>query len=270
MSAIVVSGLVIYPVKGARGIARSHARAGDRGFALDRRWMLVDEAGVFITQRTFPRLALLETALEADALVLRAPGFEPLRLPLVPEGKPEERVEVWSDRCRAIDVGAEAAGYLGAFLGTRCKLVFMPDEVVRRVDGRYAKRKEKVGFADGFPYLLASESSLADLNGRLEVPLPMDRFRPNIIVRGAPAWAEDDWETLAVGSMRFHVLKPCSRCPVTTVDQATGIMGKEPLATMATFRKKHGKVYFAQNMVADAEGEVRVGDAVVPLEPGYA
>jgi MOSC domain-containing protein len=262
MSEITVSGIFIYPVKGARGIAVERAITGDRGFEHDRRFMIVEPSGLFVTQRKHARLSLLETAIEGATLVLRAPGQSSIRVPLRPEGPAERRVEVWGDKCRAVEVGAEADAYLSDFLGERVGLVHMPDEVVRRVDGRYAQRKEKVGFADGFPYLLASEGSLSDLNARLSEPAPMDRFRPNIVIRGAAAWVEDEWETFSVGEAVFHALKPCSRCVVITVDQATGEQGKEPLATLSTFRSKMKRVYFGQNLVAEAGGEVRVGDEV--------
>jgi len=270
MSDITLSGIFVYPIKGARGIALERATAGDRGLEHDRRFLITSPEGEFMTQREHPRLALLETALEPETLVLRAPGQEPLRVPLRPEGRADKRVRVWDDRCGALSLGAEPAAYLSAFLGLPAELVYMPDEVERLVETSYAHRQEKVGFADAYPFLLASESSLADLNGRLEEPLPMNRFRPNFVVRGALAWAEDGWTTLSIGAMTFHVRKGCDRCVVTTIDQTTAVKGKEPLATLARFRARDGKVYFAMNLLAEGGGEVRVGDAVTPRAPSYA
>ncbi|UQA58015.1 MOSC domain-containing protein [Polyangium aurulentum] len=270
MSDITVSGIFVYPVKGARGIALDRASVGDRGITHDRRFMITTPEGRFLTQREYPQLALLETSIEPDALVLRAPRQEPLRVPLRPEGRADKPVRVWDDRCNAVAAGGDAAAYLSAFLGTNVELVYMPDEVERLVDPGYAHRKEKVGFADAFPFLLASEGSLADLNARLEKPLPMNRFRPNFVVRGASAWAEDEWSTLSIGAMTFHVRKGCDRCAVTTVDQATGDKGKEPLATLAQFRSWDSKVWFAVNLVAEGEGEVRVGDALTLRQPSYS
>jgi hypothetical protein len=270
MSDITLSGIFVYPVKGARGIALERARVGDRGITHDRRFMITTSEGDLVTQREFPRLALLETAIEPDALVLRAPDQEPLRLPLRPEGRTDRRVRVWDDHCSAVSLGAEPAAYIGDFLGARVEFVYMPDEVERLVDREHAHRKERVGFADAFPFLLASEGSLADLNTRLDEPVLMNRFRPNFVVRGAPPWAEDDWTTFSIGSQTFHARKGCDRCVVTTVDQATGVQGKEPLATLARFRARASKVYFAVNLVAEGAGEVRVGDAVTLRASSYS
>ncbi len=270
MSDITLSGIFVYPVKGARGIALERATTTDRGIQHDRRFMITHPDGEFITQREEPRLALLETAFDGDALVLRAPGQEPLRVPLRPEGRADKRVRVWDDRCGAVSVGAQPAAYLSDFLGSSVELVYMPDEVERLVETSYAQRGEKVGFADAYPFLLASESSLADLNARLAEPLPMNRFRPNFVVRGAAPWAEDDWTTLSIGAMTFHVRKGCDRCVVTTIDQTTATKGKEPLATLARFRARDSKVYFAMNLLAEGQGEVRIGEAVTPRAPSYA
>jgi len=269
MSTITLSGLFVYPVKGARGITLDRARAQSLGIEHDRRFMIVDPDGEFLTQRELPEMALLETAIEGDTLVLRARNHGPLRLPLRPEGPTDRRVRVWSDTCRAVFVGDEAAAYLSDFLGRRVELVYMPEDAARRVDGRYVNRKERVAFADGFPYLITSEGSLADLNARLRDAVPMDRFRPNLVVRGAPPWAEDAWTSLSIGSVVFHLRKPCSRCNVITVDQATGARGKDPLATLATFRARANRVYFGWNMVAEGEGELHVGDAVTLLARSY-
>jgi uncharacterized protein len=269
MSNIILSGLFVYPVKGARGIALDRARATSLGIEHDRRFMIVDPDGEFLTQREHGRMALLETAIEGDALVLRAPGLGPLRLPLRPTGAADRHVRVWGDRCHAVSLGVEAAAYLGDYLGARVELVYMPDDATRRVDEAHAHKGERVGFADAFPYLLTSEASLSDLNARLGDGVPMDRFRPNLVVRGAPPWAEDAWTAIGVRSVVFHALKPCSRCSVITVDQATGIAGKDPLATLATFRARSNRVYFGWNLVAESEGEMCVGDAVSLLPRSY-
>jgi hypothetical protein len=269
MSHIILSALFVYPVKGARGISLERARATGLGLEHDRRFMITDSEGAFLTQREHARIALIETAIEGDALVLRAPRAHPLRLPLRPKGATDRRVRVFGDRCDAISLGPEAAAYLSAYLGVRVELVYMPDDVERRVDGQFAHRGERVGFADGFPYLLTSEGSLSDLNARLAEAVPMDRFRPNIVVRGAPPWSEDAWTSLSIGSVVFHSLKACGRCSVITIDQATGVVGKDPLATLATFRARANKVYFGWNLVAEGEGDVRVGDVLTLLPRSY-
>lgn len=262
MSNITVSGLFVYPIKGTRGIELSRAHITPLGLQYDRRFLLVDPQGEFLTQREHPSLALVETSIEADSLVVRAPGQDPLRLPIRPEGAPDRAVRVWNDQCRASFVGKTAAEYFSTYLQRPVELVFMPDTEGRTVDTQYAKRGEKVNFADGFPFLLTTEESLADLNARLIDGVPMNRFRPNIVVRGAPPWAEDTWTHLSIGNVVFQSCKPCQRCQVITIDQATGIRGKDPLATLSTFRARSNKVYFGWNLVAEGEGELHVGDRV--------
>ena len=265
MSNITLTGLFVYPVKGARGIALERASATDRGLEHDRRFMITDPAGEFLTQREHPEIALVETRIEGDTLALRAPGQGVLDVPLRPEGSADRSARVWGDRCAAISLGERAAAYFSTYLKRPAELVYMPDETTRLVDTSYARGGERVGFADGFPYLLTSEGSLDDLNARLPRAVPMDRFRANFVVRGAPPWAEDAWTRLSVGGVVMSAVKPCSRCQVITVDQATGIRGKDPLATLATFRARANKVYFGWNLIAEGNGEIRVGDAVTLL-----
>lgn len=269
MSTITLTGLFVYPVKGARGIALESARATSTGLEHDRRFMIVDARGEFLTQREHPEIALVETAIDQDKLVLRAPGLEAIRVPLRPEGPRDRNARVWGDQTRAVSAGDEIAAYFSTYLKKPAELVYMPDDEMRLVDESYARRGERVAFADGFPYLLTTEGSLDDLNARLPAAVPMDRFRANFVVRGTPPWAEDAWTCLSIGSAVFFVVKPCSRCSVITVDQATGVRGKDPLATLATFRSRANKVYFGWNLVAETQGEVRVGDAVTLLSRPY-
>ncbi len=259
MGNITVSGLFVYPIKGARGIEVNRARVTPLGLEHDRRFLVVDPRGNFITQREHPELALVHTAITADTLTIRAPNQEPLAVPLCPTEAPDRDVQIWGDRLRAVFVGRAAADYFSAYLGTPVELVFMPDTEGRDVDPDYAKRGEKVNFADGFPFLLTTEESLADLNARLIDGVPMDRFRPNIVVHGAPPWAEDSWTHMSVGNVVFRSAKPCARCQVITIDQQTGIRGKDPLATLASFRARSNKVYFGWNLVAQGEGELHTG-----------
>lgn len=251
----------VYPVKSARGIAleRSDVLAG--GLRHDRRFMFVDAHGKFITQREHPRLALVTTAIDGDALLLGAEASA-VRVPLHPERGTHRHVKVWHDAVDAIEVAAEASAMVSSFLGAHCTLVFMQDHVVRPVDPRYALASDRVGFADGFPVLLASRASLAELNGRLEQPVPMNRFRPNLVVEGGAAFDEDRHERAVVGALTFRMPKRCARCTITTVDQVTAEVGAEPLRTLARYRREGNNVYFAQNLVPDAEGLVAVGDVV--------
>jgi uncharacterized protein YcbX len=260
---LTVQSLHVYPVKSLRGVALSEAHVERRGLRHDRRWMLVDAAGRYVSQREEPRLSLVDVALDEAArrLVVRAPGEGELEVPFEPRG-PRREVQIWRDRVAAASVSAEASSFFSRYLAQPVDLVFMPDDVERAVNARYGRAGDVVGFADAFPFLLTNTASLDELCARMGRAIPMARFRPNIVVTGAPAFAEDAWKTLRMGGIGFRVVKPCERCTIPTVDIETGERGKEPLATLATFRKTGAKVYFGQNLAHDAEGLLRVGDAV--------
>ncbi|MBD2090766.1 MOSC domain-containing protein [Microcoleus sp. FACHB-1515] len=262
---LTLTQLNIYPVKSAAGIALRSAQAQLRGLEFDRRWMITDLRGKFMTQRQFPRMALIQTQIEAGKLHLSAAGMESIAV--VPTENSPVKVEVWGDRCSAIPADDVVNGWLSKFLDRPCQLVYMPDDAVRPVDRNYAvDERDRVSFADGFPYLLISEASLADLNSRLATPLPMNRFRPNFVVSGCEPFAEDGWRKIRIGSIGFHLVKLCSRCVITTVDQATGDRGQEPLATLGSYRLRKGKILFGQNLVPDSEGTIALGDAIEVLE----
>jgi uncharacterized protein YcbX len=259
-----VAALHVYPVKSLGGLAAARAQVTDLGLEHDRRFMVVDEAGRFLTQRTLPRLALASATPDGDALRLDAPGLPTLRVPLRPGGGERRRVEVWGDVCEAVSLGAAAASWLGALLGTTASLVFMPEATMRATSAKYGPGR--VGFADAFPFLLASTSSLAEL-ARRGGGVPMERFRPNLVIDGAPPFAEDGWRRLRVGEVVFRAVKPCVRCAVTTVDPAKGAFaGVEPLATLATFRRGESGVLFGMNLVNEGQGTVAVGDVVEVLD----
>jgi len=266
MGAIRLSGLTVYPVKSAAGIALSAARVDARGLAGDRRWMVVDEGRTFLTQRTHPRLALVSVAIDSRGVILTAPQMRALAVPVPRPGAPAVRVRVWRDVCDAIPAGDEPAAWLSRVVGAACELVYMPESSHRAVAARGAAPSAELGFADAFPFLLISEGSLADLNRRLEHPLPMNRFRPNLVVRECSPYAEDEWRRITIAGMVFHVVKPCSRCTTTTVDQTTGERGREPLATLATYRQVNNEVMFGQNLVHEGTGDLVVGDEVTVLE----
>ena len=259
-------GLYHYPIKSCRGTSLTEAVVGVGGIAADRHWMVVDAAGNFLSQRELPRLALILPRLGAGTLEATAPDAPPLTLA---RGRPGARiaVTVWGDRCMAMDEGDEAADWFTTFLGVRCRLVCMPDDEVRRVDRTYAGPDDQVGFADGFSFLLTSRASLNELNGRLDTPLPMNRFRPNIVIDGVTPFEEDGWRRIRIDGITFAVAKPCARCAITTTDQDTAQRSKEPLRTLATFRHVAGKgVMFGQNLVHDRPGVLRVGAVVEVLE----
>jgi uncharacterized protein len=259
---ITLSGLYVYPIKSCAGISLQSADLSATGLRHDRRWMLVDETGEFMSQRAHPRMALISVRFSTEHLVISAPDMPDLEIPLYPQAGDSIQVCVWGDTNRGLLVTEEADRWFGEFLDFPCRLVHKPDDDVRPVDSLYAEDGDQVGFADGFAFLLISEASLEDLNTRLEDPLPMNRFRPNLVVRGCGPYAEDGWSRLRIGSVPFRVAEPCPRCAITTVDQETGARGKEPLRTLATYRKSDGEVFFGRNLLHDALGTVRVGDPI--------
>ena len=258
-----VASLHVHPVKSLRGISVREARLERRGLRHDRRWMIVDAGGRYVTQREHPRLALVDVAIEAETrrLVVRAPGESALIVPFDAGGARRE-VEIWKDRVAAVSVSEEASAYFTRDLGAPMDLVLMPDDVERAVSSRHGRAGDVVGFADAFPLLLVSTSSLDDLCARMGARMAVERFRANIVVEGAPAFAEDGWKTVRIGGVGFRVAKPCERCAIPTVDIETGAAGKEPLATLATFRRSGAKVTFGQNLAHDGVGVLRVGDEV--------
>jgi uncharacterized protein YcbX len=260
-----LSGLYVYPIKSCGGIAAEEWDVDERGLRHDRRWMLVDEANQFISQRELPRMALIGVRIDPDGLVVSAPGMPSLQVLFLPPEGHLLRAQVWDDVVETLPVGGGADRWFERFLGVKCKLVYLPEESVRPVDRDYGRAGDQVGLADGFPFLLISESSLAELNARLEQPLPMDRFRPNLVVGGCDPYAEDGWRVVRIGSITLRVVKPCGRCAITTVDQRTATRGKEPLRTLATFRRSGTKVLFGQNLVHDGTGVLRAGDPVEVL-----
>ncbi len=223
--------------------------------------MIVDGDGRFVSQRTHPRLALVTPRAQDSGLVLAAPGMADLVVD-PSQLEPRPPVTVWNDTLEALSAGAPARSWLEAWLGLPCDLVRMAPDARRPVDPRFAGPDDEVSFADGYPVLLISEGSLDELNRRLERPVPMDRFRPNLVVTGCPPFAEDVWATVEVGEVRLRVVKPCARCVVTTVDQSTGDRGREPLVTLASFRTREGKVMFGQNLIPETLGTLRVGARV--------
>ena len=263
MSQPVLSQLNIYPLKSAGGISLENAVPEQRDLAHDRRWMVVDDSGQFMTQRTCPSMSLINTNLSAQTLNLNAPGMSELCLPLFPtEGKSQE-VEIWGDRCEAWTSNPQAEKWISEYLGKSCKIVFMPDHSNRPVDPLYASGENQVSFSDDFPLLLISAASLNDLNSRLVEKISMNRFRPNLVVENTSAYEEDSWKFIRIGDCELQVVKPCSRCILTTVDPEKGAFsGKEPLRTLASYRKENGQVLFGQNLIATIKGELKVGMTV--------
>jgi len=261
-----LSAINLYPVKGIRAVAVDRALVTPAGLEHDRRWMVVDDRGQFLSQRTHPRLALVTGSTADGRLDLAAPGLPPLHLQ-VPDGIRRLQVTVWDDQVDAAAADPRADRWLSRFLGRACRLAYLDDPSGRPLSSSHGKAREVVSFADGYPCLLASTASLADLNGRLSDPLPMDRFRPNLVVEGCGAFAEDGWRRLAIGEAVFRFAGLCARCTVTTVDQQTGLSGcDEPLRTLAGYRRQEKGVMFGVNLVPERTGQVALGDRVTVLE----
>ncbi len=261
-----LAGLGLHPLKSARGLRAPTAEAGPTGLRHDRRWMIVDADGRFVSQREDPRLGRIVPAIDGGHLRLAAPGTPELTLPLEVRDGPARTVTVWGDRVEALGCGDDADAWLAALLGPEHRLVAMPDDAIRPVDPDYAEAGDRVSFADGFPYLLTTTASLDELNRRAGTGLTMERFRPNLVVADTEPFEEDRWRRIRVGEVVFRVAKPCARCVVTTLDPDTQEAGVEPLRTLASFRARDGKVLFGENLLPDGSGTLRVGDPVEVLE----
>ena len=266
-----VAALYIYPIKSLGGIGLSSSNITQRGLQYDRRWMLVDEKNEFLTQRTYPQMALLKTTIEEDSIGIyhsKNPA-DVLKLSLHPSPGETITVKVWDDYCDAQYASNEANAWFSQKLGIACKAVFMPDSSKRKLDAGYARSDEDItGFADGYPVLVIGQASLDDLNSRLSQPVPMDRFRPNIVIEGAEAYAEDSMKEFTINGTSFYGVKLCGRCIVTTTNQQTGERGKEPLKTLAGYRTINNKVCFGQNVISSSEGKINVGDTIEIIETG--
>lgn len=260
---IQLSSLIYYPIKACRGFEVPASDVTRMGLAHDRRMMLVTPQGHFLTQREHPRLALVTPTLASASLTLSAPGFDSLRVNLYTSGTPVP-VTVWkSKNVEAIDQGDEAAQWFSDWLGADVRLVHIADGYIRRINEKYAVNEDDhTGFADGYPILIASEESLADLNSRLETPVPMNRFRPNLVVRGCDAFDEDTWSRIRIGGVELAVVKPCARCVVTTIDKETLAQSKEPLKTLNKYRKQEAGAMFGQNVIPLGAGRLEVGMTV--------
>ena len=259
--AITVSGLNIYPIKSLRGISLERSPVEKRGLRYDRRWMLVDSQGIFLTQRKIARMALFDTEITADGLRVQVHGMPPVDVPFEPQGG-TRKVEVWGSIVTARRVSDDADRWFSEALGIPCSLVHMPDTTVREASSETALPGDIIGFADSNPVLVAGEASLADLNGRLDATVPMRRFRPNVVVSGSGAWEEDSWAGMQVGGVRLRPMKRCGRCIVTTIDPETAVSGEEPLRTLAGYRLFGKAACFGMFYSPDTLGQIAVGDRV--------
>lgn len=257
---IQVSNLTYYPIKACRGFDVQESFVERMGLVNDRRMMVVTPDGKFLTQRENPKLALITPALSRGTLTLSAPGFDSVQLAVQSSGA-SLPVEIWSSTgVQAVDQGEEAADWLSHWLGASVRLVHFADGYKRRLNPQYAvSPDDHTGFADGYPILIISEESLQDLNVRLDSPLPMNRFRPNLVVRGCEPFTEDSWKRIRIGGLEMALVKPCPRCVVTTIDKETLAKNKEPLKTLSTYRSQEGGVMFGMNVIPLNEGVIKTG-----------
>ncbi len=261
---LVISQLFIYPVKSLGGIAVNAARVTSRGLQHDRRLMLVDADSRFLTQREYPAMALLQPVFRGDALYIvhKNNAGTSLFIPALPPGNTTVTVSIWDDYCEAQPFDAAVNEWFSNILGLSCKLVYIPETSQRAADRKYAHNKEIVSFADGYPTLLIGQASLDDLNTRLTEPLPMNRFRPNIVFTGGAPFLEDALARFTINGIEFSGIKPCARCIMTTIDQDNPAISKEPLKTLATYRQQNNKILFGQNLVHNGEGVIHIGDSI--------
>jgi uncharacterized protein len=260
-----ISELYIYPIKSLGGIKVNEVQITDRGFQYDRRWMLTDTNNRFLTQREHTSMALLQTALADNGIEVHQKNNQnnKIAIPFAFDPKKKITVSVFDDICEAVTVSDEIDEWFSNYLQIPCKLVYMPDDSLRKVDSHYAiEEKNITAFSDGYPILMISEASLADLNERLEEALPINRFRPNLVIEGVAPFEEDNMKHFTINGMSFYGVKPCARCVVTTINQQTIEKGKEPLKTLATYRMKNNKIYFGQNVIPGAVGKIKTGDAI--------
>jgi len=263
----ILSNLTYYPIKACRGFDVLESRVERMGLADDRRMMVVTLDGEFLTQREHAKLALVTPTLKNDSVTLSAPNFDSIHFAIQKSGTPTT-VNIWKSKSvRAIDQGDESAQWFSDWLGTSVRLVHVDKNFKRKLNPDYAiSDADHTGFADGYPILIISEESLLDLNSKLDSALPMNRFRPNIVVQNCAPFAEDTWKRIRIGSVEMALVKPCPRCEVTTIDKETLERNKEPLKTLATYRKQQGGAMFGMNVIPLNEGEIKVGMIVEVLE----
>ena len=258
-----ISALYIYPIKGCRGISLKRADVEAIGLKDDRRFMIIGADGRFLSQRDIPQMAQISVNRTAEGWMLSHAKHSSVGFRTLHTGRVQNAV-IWKNTAVVVDQGNQVADWLSTVLARPCRLVGVAAGYTRYVNPQYATSvTDAVSFADGFASLITNDASLADLNERLKTPISMERFRPNIVVSGGTAWAEDEWRDLQIGTVKMTAVKPCARCVVTTTNQLTGERSSEPLETLATFRKQSLGVIFGQNLVHQALGTIAVGDPVV-------
>ena len=259
-----ISQLVIYPIKSLGGVSLSSSEITDRGLKFDRRWMLIDETGRFISQRTVAQLALLRVELEENGLkvfhVQNPDDF--IGIPYNEKGSSTIQVQIWDDSCLALHVDQKFDEWFSKKLEIECRLVHMPDNSQRLLTPPHRNKEEINSFSDSYPFLMIGESSLVDLNNRMAEAIPMNRFRPNIVFSGGTPYFEDEMGHFIVNNIHFYGMKLSSRCNLPTINQEDATKGKEPVKTLSQYRKINNKIYFGQNLVHEGNGSISVGDSI--------
>jgi uncharacterized protein len=265
---LIVEELFVYPIKSLGGIRIKSAILEERGFKYDRRWMLRDKEGNFLTQRNLASMALFQVEIEEDVLKVfdKAGNLSPLKISFEPNIDQEKYVRVWDDTCLAKEVGKEVNEWFSQALGFQAELVYMPEHSNRPSNPLYTFKNERVSFADAMPYLITGYSSLNDLNSKAEYPVNILRFRPNIVFSGGKPFAEDNWKKIKIGDNVFYGVKQCGRCVVTTIDQETAEKGKEPLKTLSAYRFNGKSVIFGKYLTVEGSGTISLGDKIEILE----
>jgi uncharacterized protein YcbX len=254
--------IYIYPVKSLGGISVTQAEVQQTGLQYDRRWMLTDIEGNFLSQRKFVQMAMLQVSLLPEGLLVshKKGSPRPLTIPFDTSTGPEITVSIWDDTCTALEVSVAANEWFSQALGMPARLVYMPATTHRPVDTNYAGNNEIVSFADAYPLIIIGQSSLDELNSRLEHPILMNRFRPNLVFNGGAPFCEDSFGSFQIGNVSFNAVKPCSRCVLTTINQEDGSKGQEPLKTLSTYRTHKNKILFGQNLLQKNFGTIKTGD----------
>jgi uncharacterized protein YcbX len=265
MTKLIISELTIFPVKSARGISLKSMQLNSKGPECDRRWMVVDSNNNVVTQRKVTKMCLIETQLVDHELLVSADGAGQCKVPA--GGYSLIGSSVWGSEVKGQDCGDQAADWISSFLQKECRIIYMLDHHSRPVDTDFAKQNEQVGFADGFPLLLATQASLDDFNVKLSdsdagFKVGMNRFRPNIVIAGNQPWAEDQWQKIAIGEIEFSLVKPCARCIMPSVDPLTGEKQMQVNQTLMNYRKRDTQTYFGQNVIYNRLGKISLGDIV--------
>ncbi|MFC4211265.1 MOSC domain-containing protein [Pedobacter lithocola] len=261
MDKLYLSAIYIYPIKSLGGIKLEESIIEDRGLKYDRRWVLIDSEGVFISQRKYPQLSLLQVNIIDDTVVVTHKENSQHQISFLIEQQIGDSISVtiWDDLTNGIEVAEHVSTWFSNYLNMAVKLVKMPELAHRTVDKKYATNNEIVSFADGYPCLIIGQSALDNLNSKLKDPIKMDRFRPNFVITGGEPHIEDSFKDFTIGEVSFSAVKPCARCVLITVDQQTAIKSAEPLKTLSSYRTWNHKIMFGQNLLHQGSDIIRVG-----------